>query len=217
MERRQHLILSLLITAAASTAAACGGPQYPNCQNDTQCHTGEFCVNGTCQQCRPDANDCPSGQQCTDGRCEPVEGYCTSTSDCGAGQECRNNRCVTSQMTETGPTETSTGACSLQPIYFSYDSSDLDPSARNALQSDAQCIQQRDIAHVQLTGHTDPRGTEEYNLALGDRRARAVQGFLSNLGVDRSRVTTRSMGEEMASGEDESSWTRDRRVDFEER
>jgi peptidoglycan-associated lipoprotein len=216
MERPQITFFTVLFTACAWAASGCGGPQYPNCQNDSHCHTGEFCVNGTCQQCRPDANDCPSGQQCMEGRCEPIEGYCTSSSDCGSGQECRENRCVTSQVTETGPVETP-AACSLTAVYFGYDSSDLDPSARSALQTNAQCIQERDIPHVQLTGHTDPRGTEEYNLALGDRRARSVQGYLQNLGVDGSRVSARSMGEEMARGEDESSWSRDRRVEFEAR
>ncbi|HEY8432102.1 MAG TPA: OmpA family protein, partial [Sandaracinaceae bacterium] len=63
----------------------------------------------------------------------------------------------------------------------------------------------------------DPRGTEEYNLALGERRARAVQSYLQNLGIDASRIHASSMGEEMASGTDEASWARDRRVDFHER
>jgi peptidoglycan-associated lipoprotein len=92
----------------------------------------------------------------------------------------------------------------------------LDGSARSTLERNAQCMQQRDVPRVRVTGHCDPRGTEEYNLALGDRRARSVQSFLGNMGVDRSRVTTRSVGEEMASGSDEASWARDRRAEFEE-
>lgn len=215
MERR---VFSLLIMASAcGSMIGCGGPQYPNCQNDSQCHEGEFCVNGTCQLCRPGANDCPSGQECREGRCEAVEGYCTSTSDCPNGQECRNNQCVTSGATSSESLEGPGGACTLSAIYFAYDSSELDASARSTLESDAQCIQQRNIARVTLTGHTDERGTEEYNLALGDRRARTVRGYLGNLGVDASRVTTSSMGEEMASGTDEAGWARDRRVELDER
>jgi len=202
----------------ASLALLLGcGPQYPNCNDDSNCHQGEFCVNGTCQQCRPDGDDCPAGQQCVEGRCDPVEGYCSSSGDCPDGQECQNNRCVRSTSSATDLETPPSGACSLAPVYFAYDSSDLDAQARSTMQSNAQCIQQRDIASVRLTGHCDPRGTEEYNLALVERRAQQVKSYLQNLGVDASRVTTASMGEEMASGEDESAWSRDRRVEFQER
>ena len=67
-----------------------------------------------------------------------------------------------------------------------------------------------------MTGLTDPRGTEEYNLALGDRRAQSAKKYLESLGVDAS-LTASSMGEELATGSEESSWSRDRRVDFQER
>lgn len=213
--QRQTAFTSVLAVSAL-VWIGCGGPVYPNCNDDSHCHTGEFCVNGTCQECRPGENDCPSGQQCNEGRCEAIPGFCESSSDCPGGQECQNGRCVASQVTTSEPTDTGAGQCSLSTVYFGYDSSDLDPEARGTMQSNAQCIQQRDIASVRITGHTDPRGTEEYNLALGDRRARAVRGYLENLGVEGSRVQTRSMGEEMASGEDESGWARDRRVEFQE-
>jgi len=68
-----------------------------------------------------------------------------------------------------------------------------------------------------VTGYTDSRGTEEYNLALGDRRARAVIDYMGDLGADRSRLTSSSMGEEMAQGESEASWRLDRKVTFTER
>lgn len=218
MERRDSSTSFLLVGSllAAIGAIACGGPQYPNCNNDTHCHEGEFCVNGTCQQCRPGGNDCAAGQQCVDGRCEGIPGYCQSDGDCPSGQECRNNRCTAATMSQTPTTPEPVAACSLSAVYFGYDSSELEGSARSTLESNARCIQERDIPRVRATGHCDPRGTEEYNLALGERRARTVQTFLGNLGVDRSRITTRSMGEEMARGTDEASWARDRRVELEE-
>lgn len=217
MTRSQSSAAIRLGVALASILVACG-PQYPNCNNDGDCHENEFCVNGTCQQCRPGANDCPAGQQCEDGRCEPIEGYCESSSDCPGDEECRNNRCVASQVVTTPePTEPTPTACSLSPVYFAFDSSELDGSARNTLQSNADCIQERQIPNVRLIGHTDPRGTEEYNLALGDRRARQVKSYLQNLGVEASRMTTMSMGEEQARGQDEAGWARDRRVDVLER
>lgn len=196
---------------------ACGGPEYPNCNNDGDCHEGEFCVNGLCQQCRPGENDCGPGQQCVDGRCDDIPGYCDSTGDCPDGQECQNNRCVAMQTADTGDGDTGPTQCSLSTVYFAYDSSELDGSTRNTLESNASCINERQIQSVSLLGHTDPRGTEEYNLALGDRRARSVKSFMENLGVPGDRMSVRSMGEEMASGTNESSWSRDRRVEFQER
>ncbi len=216
---KRSLAHALFLATASVTLIGCPGPQYPNCNTDNECHEGEFCVNGRCQQCRPNASDCPAGQRCTQGRCEAPEGFCTGTGDCPNGQECRNNRCVTTSVT-TGGGDTGNGGaggCTLSAVNFDYDSSELDPSTRNALEANARCIQERHIAHVQLVGHTDPRGTEEYNLALGERRARTVKSFLENLGVAGAGLGVSSMGEEMASGEDETGWARDRRVEFVER
>jgi peptidoglycan-associated lipoprotein len=190
------------------------GPDYPLCGEDSDCHEGEFCIDGRCQQCRQDS-DCEAGQHCADGRCEEIPGYCSGPGDCPDGQECRNNRCVvTATATET-PTES--GPCSLQPAYFSFDSSDLDDGARNTLQADARCINERQIAAARVVGHTDPRGTEEYNLALGDRRARAAQQYMESLGVACGVLQSSSGGEVMARGTDECGWSRDRRVEVQER
>ena len=78
-------------------------------------------------------------------------------------------------------------------------------------------MQERSIQNVQVTGMCDPRGTEEYNMALGDRRARATRDHLQRLGIQRPRMQTRSVGEEMATGSDEYGWSRDRRSDITER
>ncbi|MCA9616210.1 MAG: OmpA family protein [Myxococcales bacterium] len=197
---------------------ACG-PDYPACENDDDCHEGEFCVNDLCQQCRDDS-DCPAGQSCNDGRCDPIQGWCAGNGDCGPGEECQNNRCVASSTEDlppqsTGPTNN--GPCSLDTVYFAFDSDELDSSTRDALTSIARCIQTRGIARVHVTGYTDPRGTEEYNLALGDRRARAVMQYLTSLGLGRDSLSASSMGEEMAQGEDEGGWRNDRKVTFTER
>jgi peptidoglycan-associated lipoprotein len=61
-------------------------------------------------------------------------------------------------------------------------------------------------------GVTDPRGTEEYNIALGDRRAQAVRAYLVSLGIEQARIAVTSVGEEMAQGSDESGWAQDRSV-----
>jgi peptidoglycan-associated lipoprotein len=104
--------------------------------------------------------------------------------------------------------------CVLETVYFAFDSSELDSSARAALQEAVECYRgQADPGlSLLLTGAADPRGTEEYNIALGERRAQSVRSYLISLGLDGSRVSTTSVGEEMATGTDEAGWARDRNV-----
>jgi peptidoglycan-associated lipoprotein len=123
--------------------------------------------------------------------------------------------CVAQRQSSLKPppeSSSSGGACDLNAVYFDYDSSTLSDSARDQLSRNATCIRERGVRAVQLTGMTDPRGTEEYNLALGERRAQSAQQYLKSLGAD-TDVAVSSMGEEVASGSDEASWARDRRVD----
>jgi len=107
------------------------------------------------------------------------------------------------------------GGCTLQNIFFDFDSETLQPAARDVLQQNADCLRKRGSKTVRLIGYTDPRGTEEYNLALGDRRAKSVGTYLKSLGSTIQSVSTTSMGEEMAKGTDEVSWAQDRKVEFE--
>ena len=75
-------------------------------------------------------------------------------------------------------------------------------------------MKEQENGRVRITGAADPRGTEEYNLALGDRRATSVKRFLSALGVADTAIETVSTGEEFATGTDESTWARDRRAEI---
>lgn len=212
-------LLAFALLSALSTATVGCGPSYPNCDTDENCHQGEFCVNGQCQMCRTDA-DCQAGQACVDGRCDAIPGYCASSADCPSGQECQGNRCVATQSqavtptTTTEPTTPPPGACTISAVNFEFESADLSSGVRDQLQAIAACMRERNVQHLQIVGHCDPRGTEEYNLALGDRRARAVRDFLVSLGVARNALGVASQGEEMASGQDESGWSRDRRADM---
>ncbi|MFW6051160.1 MAG: OmpA family protein [Myxococcota bacterium] len=215
--RTTRFAFAIVSTLALGWALAGCGPEYPNCDNDEDCHEGEYCVNGLCQQCRTDA-DCPTGQQCTGGRCEDIEGYCESENDCPEGQECRDNRCAEPVETSTDlDADTGDRGCSIEAVYFDFDSADLQSNARDQIQANVECMREKDIESVHLTGYTDPRGTEEYNLALGDRRARSVRKYMSDLGISADDIGVSSMGEEMASGTDEESWARDRKVEFEAR
>ncbi len=205
-------LVAAALLGAALFGAGCG-PKYPKCEEDEDCKAGEFCVNQLCQKCRTDA-DCQTGQTCNAGACEDIVGYCDQNVSCPSGQECVGNRCQTPReeplVRETQP---STG-CQLQSVYFAFDSSNLESQARDAIARNAQCIREKRMRSVRITGLTDPRGTEEYNLALGDRRARSVEQYMSSLGIERGGLTVSSMGEELARGEDESGWAQDRRVDF---
>jgi len=116
---------------------------------------------------------------------------------------------------------TTPGAMNLQiqDAFFEYDKSELKPEARAVLTQDAEYLMQNSRTRVTIEGHCDERGTNEYNLALGDRRARAVRDFLVNYGIDGSRIEMISYGEErpFAPGHDESAWSQNRRAHFKER
>jgi len=205
------LLAAAFVLGAGLFGSACG-PKYPNCEEDGDCKAGEFCVNQLCQQCRSDA-DCGKGQSCNAGACENIANYCDESTPCGNGQECVGNRCQANSSPAPTEAPSASGPCNLDTIYFGFDSDVLESSARDAIAKNAQCARERGISNVKITGFTDPRGTEEYNLALGDRRARAVQTYMGSLG-EKKNLTTASMGEEMARGEDESGWAQDRRVEF---
>ena len=101
-------------------------------------------------------------------------------------------------------------------IYFDFDTSELGPAARTALQDFFGQAQARSDQDVRIEGNCDERGTTEYNLALGQRRADAAKKYLENLGLDPTRVTTISNGEERprAIGSGEAAWKENRRDDL---
>lgn len=101
-------------------------------------------------------------------------------------------------------------------FYFDFDKSVVRPAARDALAKHAQYLIANPEARAVLEGHTDERGTREYNMALGERRAKAVSRYLTIQGVPASQIETVSFGEEVpvAFGHDEKSWQLNRRVEI---
>ncbi len=101
-------------------------------------------------------------------------------------------------------------------IYFEFDSVRLTPDAQGILAQKAQWLRANPDAEITIEGHCDNRGTNEYNLALGEGRARSAMAFLTDLGIDAARLNTISYGEErpidMAQTED--GWARNRRAHF---
>lgn len=104
----------------------------------------------------------------------------------------------------------------LKDVHFAYDSYELDGSARDVLAANAEWLKENRRARTEIEGHCDERGTVEYNLALGAKRAKAVKDYLVSLGIASERLTTISYGEELPLCRDasEQCYARNRRVHF---
>jgi len=102
----------------------------------------------------------------------------------------------------------------IRDAYFGYDEATLSSDAQSALNTSASWLRQNSRYSLLIEGHCDERGTEQYNLALGDRRANTVREYLVALGIEGSRMRTVSYGEERPfdEGHDESAWAQNRRA-----
>ena len=103
-----------------------------------------------------------------------------------------------------------------EKIYFDFDKSELKPEARATLTKKAEWLKTNSEFSLRIEGHCDERGTNEYNLALGERRADAAMKFLNALGISGDRISTISYGEERPaeSGHNEAAWSKNRRDEF---
>ena len=101
-------------------------------------------------------------------------------------------------------------------VYFEFDKSSLTSKSIQTLKSAVDVLNENTSIKVTLSGHADERGTREYNLALGQRRAESVSDYLVLNGINKSRITVKSFGEEkpLAYGQDESSYAKNRRVEI---
>jgi len=251
------LFLLGLFLGSLSILGGCK-PKYPNCEGDTDCPGNaegkEWCVNGQCQQCRPDGRDCAAGKACMSGRCQAIPGYCGKPTDCPTGvceknrcvactgdagcpaggrcnagkceadsrkickgnDECAENEdCVNGRCTRVGRGNKYVGQdgdCKLDTVLFGYNEFELSSTNTSAVDRNAECIK-KGSRSVTLVGHTDPRGTPEYNLALSDKRAQAVKRRMRDLGISEQNLFLVPRGEMDASGTDEASWSQDRRVE----
>jgi peptidoglycan-associated lipoprotein len=104
----------------------------------------------------------------------------------------------------------------LGDVFFEFDSSTLSPEAQEQLKQNGVWLESNAVKKALVEGHCDERGTSEYNLALGDRRAVSAKEFLVRYGVSPSRLETVSFGEErpFSSGHEEESWAKNRRAHF---
>ena len=115
-----------------------------------------------------------------------------------------------------GVTEANKSFLAKRVVHFDYDSSELSNEDFQTLQAHAQFLNANANSKIALTGHTDERGTREYNMALGERRAKAVQSYLITNGVNATQLEAVSYGKEMPinAGHNEAAWKENRRVEL---
>jgi peptidoglycan-associated lipoprotein len=210
----------------------CVDQKCQQCRTTADCATGKKCNKGRCDPipgfCSDDRN-CPEGLSCIENRCKP----CSGDGECGDGGKCRRGKCIRKGMCDTdddcpqdqdckagrcvggAPVKAPQDApCKLGAIHFDFNESALTSDATETIDRNVACLK-RVGRTVQLIGRTDPRGTEEYNLALSERRAQSVKDRMRLLGVDGNQMRVLPKGELDANGRDEAGWAQDRRVDFE--
>jgi peptidoglycan-associated lipoprotein len=115
-----------------------------------------------------------------------------------------------------GPATTDKLQKALETVYFEFDSSTLSDAARQALAKNSAVMKKNPQARIRVEGHCDERGSDEYNLALGERRAQTAVRYLTTLGVPADRLSTISYGKEKPAdpGHDDNAWAKNRRDEF---
>ncbi|MCL2789630.1 MAG: peptidoglycan-associated lipoprotein Pal [Desulfobulbus sp.] len=142
---------------------------------------------------------------------------CSKKSETAAQQDARGGAGVTESLEtpDSGIMEGRTSA-PMVPVYFEFDSSKVTGEQVQRIQTNADFLKKNPDVSIRIEGNCDPRGTQEYNLALGERRAQSAKSYLVNLGIKANRLTTISFGEEklLLFGHDEISYAQNRRDDF---
>ena len=115
-----------------------------------------------------------------------------------------------------GDSPTTPRDSAMKEVYFAFDQYDLDPEDRATLRANADWLKKNPAARIEIEGHSDERGTNEYNLALGAKRAQAAKDYLVSLGIPASRISTISYGEEIpvCRSQGEACWQKNRRDRF---
>jgi peptidoglycan-associated lipoprotein len=219
-----------------AAAKLCVGGFCRQCRDDAQCPTGEVCRDNACAEkarCAQ-AKDCAAGQKCAAGACVPECAEASAERDCGPGRRCLAGRCAAEEECVadadcgTGKAcidgackaQGSAGAqnvdCEVRAVHFGFDEATLSTAARETLSRDWQCLSRMGFRSLEVSGHADERGTTEYNLALGGRRAEAARKYLVGLGADAKALRAVSFGKErpVDPAHDESAWAKNRRVDL---
>ncbi len=152
---------------------------------------------------------------------KPAPGDTMGTTEMGTTQESsqQDTGFQEQAIQETPSMETTTAGTQimgLERVFFEFDQYTLTPEARTVLANNAQYMKENPMVKVVVEGHCDERGSDEYNLALGERRAAAAKNFMVSLGVPADRMTIISYGEEIPLDprNTEDAWAKNRRVEF---
>ena len=140
----------------------------------------------------------------------------TTVSTDGLSEDAALNAQNLAGASSKGVTEANKAFLAKRVVHFDYDSSELSNEDYQTLQAHAQFLRANLNSRVALTGHTDERGTREYNMALGERRAKSVQSYLLTNGVNANQLEAVSYGKEMPinAGHNEAAWKENRRVEI---
>jgi peptidoglycan-associated lipoprotein len=210
----------LIVAFSLGAMAALAGcpkkkPKTPLCEGNADCKDGLACIAKQCQVCTGDA-DCGPGMGCTDGKCvkkvvdntpPDTRKPCKTDDECAEDEDCTGGHCTKAGASST-PTD---AACTLATVYFAFDDSSIQATERDHLDADGACLNKEAQKGVYLVGHTDSSGTEEYNIALSERRAKSVADYLARLGIDPARMQVVPKGETEPSGLGDD---KDRRVEL---
>jgi len=172
-------------------AGACGR-KADCCSTKLDCGTGKKCDSNRCvAECAADT-DCAAGSKCSGGACisgsadggaSTTDGAgCTGDKDCGPGLSCKEGRCIGAD-----------GKCGLAPIYFDFNEYTLSAQAQGGLSANAKCMKERKMTTMVIEGHCDERGTDAYNMELGNRRAKVAKEYLQQL-QPKTKIKTMSYG-----------------------
>lgn len=176
----------------------------PECTKDDQCPAGKVCQAGKCKSCATDS-ECGPGGTCEAGACQRAN-KCTKDEDCADDEDCISGYCKRATAGNAGD-----ASCPLATVYFGYDDASIQASERDRLDANAQCIEKTKGKSVYVIGHTDTAGTEEYNIALSERRAQSVADYMARLGADPARLQVVPKGETEPTGFGDD---KDRRCEF---
>jgi peptidoglycan-associated lipoprotein len=210
------VLLAVIVVGVVSFLAGCPDkrPKNPTpppagaCQSDADCPAGGVCKDGVCAPCVSDG-ECGDGKTCKEGKCLGP-GACSSDEECADDEDCVDGVCK-----HAGREAPPDVGCKLEPVFFAFDGTSIDDGAKTTLNQDAECVKSVADRGIMVVGHTDPRGTEEYNVALSEKRAQSVGDYLARLGIDPARFHYVPKGETEAIGTDDASWSQDRRVELE--
>jgi peptidoglycan-associated lipoprotein len=219
---RRVLLVAFTFAGVVALAGCPKKPDKGECKSSADCAAqegfGKVCVEGRCQECGTDA-DCRDGFVCRQNKCVPKP-QCQADGDCPSGQRCENERCVAARVEaatqpEAGAVPAECADAGTFTIRFGFDQASLTSESQGTLQKLADCVKRAPAKRVVVQGHADERGTTQYNIALGSRRAESARKYLSDLGAS-GKVEIVSFGEEkpLCSDATEDCWARNRRAEF---